>query len=186
MIIWNLINIKKTLTSCRFPATSPSKLSQVFSQISTTRIVRWPFCPFPHCWSLPSNHVLSCSIKDVDVEAVFLHPDEPALEFEGFLKKQYPRVRYFQVIEELYFHLASECGLSLIETLQNDDKISHTGISYGGRRSRPSPSRQRRCCPYTHQQILPGDFYPSRLPPLFIDWPLKVLLFKGPWRWGCF
>ena len=36
--------------------------------------------------------------KDVDVEAVFLHPDEPALEFEGFLKKQYPRVRYFQVI----------------------------------------------------------------------------------------
>ena len=37
------------------------------------------------------------STKDVDVEAVFLHPDEPALEFEGFLKKQYPRVRYFQV-----------------------------------------------------------------------------------------
>ena len=55
--------------------------------------------------------------KDVDVEAVFLHPDEPALEFEGFLKKQYPRVRYFQVREELYFHLASEYGFSLIETL---------------------------------------------------------------------
>ena len=34
--------------------------------------------------------------EDVDVEAVFLHPDEPELEFEGFLKKQYPRVRYFQ------------------------------------------------------------------------------------------
>ena len=30
------------------------------------------------------------------MEAVFLHPDEPELEFEGFLKKQYPRVRYFQ------------------------------------------------------------------------------------------
>ena len=29
--------------------------------------------------------------EDVDVEAVFLHPDEPELEFEGFLKKQYPR-----------------------------------------------------------------------------------------------
>ena len=51
------------------------------------------------------------------MEAVFLHPDEPALEFEGFLKKQYPRVRYFQVREELYFHLASEYGFSLIETL---------------------------------------------------------------------
>ena len=36
-------------------------------------------------------------MKDVDVEAVFLHPDEPALEFEGFLRKKYPRVRYFQV-----------------------------------------------------------------------------------------
>ena len=34
--------------------------------------------------------------EDVDVEAVFLHPDEPELEFEGFLKKKYPRVRYFQ------------------------------------------------------------------------------------------
>ena len=34
--------------------------------------------------------------EDVDVEDVFLHPDEPELEFEGFLKKQYPRVRYFQ------------------------------------------------------------------------------------------
>ena len=34
--------------------------------------------------------------EDVDVEAVFLHPDEPELEFEGFLKKQYPRIRYFQ------------------------------------------------------------------------------------------
>ena len=34
--------------------------------------------------------------EDIDVEAVFLHPDEPELEFEGFLKKQYPRVRYFQ------------------------------------------------------------------------------------------
>ena len=34
--------------------------------------------------------------EDVDVEAVFLHPDEPELEFEGFLKKHYPRVRYFQ------------------------------------------------------------------------------------------
>ena len=34
--------------------------------------------------------------EDVDVEAVFLHPDEPELEFEGFLKKQYPRVHYFQ------------------------------------------------------------------------------------------
>jgi hypothetical protein len=34
--------------------------------------------------------------EDVDVEAVFLHPDEPELEFQGFLKKQYPRVRYFQ------------------------------------------------------------------------------------------
>ena len=70
------------------------------------------------------------------MEAVFLHPDEPALEFEGFLKKQYPRVRYFQVIEELYCHLASECGLSLIEALQNDNftlYISHPGISYGGR-----------------------------------------------------
>merc|ERR1719215_2094569 len=33
---------------------------------------------------------------DVDIEAVFLHPDEPELEFEGFLKKRYPRVRYFQ------------------------------------------------------------------------------------------
>ena len=55
------------------------------------------------------------------MEAVFLHPDEPALEFEGFLKKQYPRVRYFQVREELYFHLASEYDFSLIETLQNDN-----------------------------------------------------------------
>jgi len=27
---------------------------------------------------------------------VFLHPDEPELEFVGFLKKKYPRVRYFQ------------------------------------------------------------------------------------------
>jgi hypothetical protein len=35
--------------------------------------------------------------EDVDVEAVFLHPDEPELEFQGFLKKQYPRVRYYQV-----------------------------------------------------------------------------------------
>ena len=34
--------------------------------------------------------------EDVDVEAVFLHPDEPELEFEGFLKKKYPRVHYFQ------------------------------------------------------------------------------------------
>ena len=34
--------------------------------------------------------------EDVDVEAVFLHPDEPELEFVGFLKKKYPRVRYFQ------------------------------------------------------------------------------------------
>ena len=39
-ITLNLIDIKKTLTSFRFPATSPSKLSQVFSRISTTRIVR--------------------------------------------------------------------------------------------------------------------------------------------------
>ena len=28
--------------------------------------------------------------EDVDVEAVFLHPDEPELEFKGFLKEQYP------------------------------------------------------------------------------------------------
>ena len=39
---------------------------------------------------------MSNSREDVDVEAVFLHPDEPELEFEGFLKKRYPRVRYFQ------------------------------------------------------------------------------------------
>ena len=74
-------------------------------------------------------------------------------------------------------------NVSLIETLQNDDLtlyISHTGLSYGGWRSRPGPSRQRRCCPHTHQQILPGDFYPSRLLPLFIGWLLKVLLFKDP------
>ena len=112
-IFLDLIDVKKTLASCRFPATSPSKLSQVFSRISTTRIVRLSFCPFPHCWVI-SNHFLSFCTKDVDVEAVFLHPDEPALEFEGFLKKQYPRVRYFQVIEELYFHIATECGLSLV------------------------------------------------------------------------
>ena len=42
-------------------------------------------------------------MKDVDVEAVFLHPDEPALEFEGFLRKKYPRVRYFQVSISLFF-----------------------------------------------------------------------------------
>ena len=30
------------------------------------------------------------------MEAVFLHPDEPELEFEGFLKKRSPKVRYFQ------------------------------------------------------------------------------------------
>ena len=119
-ITLDLIDIKKTLTSFRFPATSPSKLSQVFSRISTTRIVRSSFCPCPH-WRLLSIHVLSFCTKDVDVEAVFLHPDEPALEFEGFLKKQYPRVRYFQVKEELYFHLRSICGLSLIETVQNDN-----------------------------------------------------------------
>ena len=34
--------------------------------------------------------------EDEDIEAVFLHPDEPELEFEGFLKKKYPKVRYFQ------------------------------------------------------------------------------------------
>ena len=33
---------------------------------------------------------------DEEVEAVFLHPDEPELEFEGFLKKRSPKVRYFQ------------------------------------------------------------------------------------------
>ena len=27
---------------------------------------------------------------------MFLHPDEPELEFEGFLKKRSPKVRYFQ------------------------------------------------------------------------------------------
>lgn len=30
------------------------------------------------------------------MEAIFLHPDEPELEFEGFLKKRSPKVRYFQ------------------------------------------------------------------------------------------
>ena len=34
--------------------------------------------------------------EDAEVEAVFLHPDEPELEFEGFLKKKSPKVRYFQ------------------------------------------------------------------------------------------
>ena len=34
--------------------------------------------------------------EDADTEAVFLHPDEPELEFEGFLKKKFPKVKYFQ------------------------------------------------------------------------------------------
>ena len=34
--------------------------------------------------------------EDAETEAVFLHPDEPELEFEGFLKKKSPKVRYFQ------------------------------------------------------------------------------------------
>ena len=34
--------------------------------------------------------------EDEDIEAVFLHPDEPDLDFEGFLKKKSPKVRYFQ------------------------------------------------------------------------------------------
>ena len=33
---------------------------------------------------------------DVDVEVVFLHRAEPDLEFEGLLKKQHTRVKYFQ------------------------------------------------------------------------------------------
>ena len=55
-----------------------------------------------------------CS-QDVDVEAVFLHPDEPPLEFEGFLKKQYPRIRYFQVISRNL-----ESGTSKSETVSKD------------------------------------------------------------------
>ena len=34
--------------------------------------------------------------EDADTEALFLHPDEPELEFEGFLKKKFPKVKYFQ------------------------------------------------------------------------------------------
>ena len=33
---------------------------------------------------------------DVDVEVVFLHRAEPDLEFEGLLKRQHTRVKYFQ------------------------------------------------------------------------------------------
>ena len=46
--------------------------------------------------SLFPPYLFSFLREDVDVEAVFLHPDEPELEFVGFLKKKYPRVRYFQ------------------------------------------------------------------------------------------
>ena len=42
------------------------------------------------------NILLSKNFRaDVDIEAVFLHPDEPELEFEGFLKKRYPRYVIF-------------------------------------------------------------------------------------------
>ena len=34
---------------------------------------------------------------DVDVDVVFLHRAEPDLEFEGLLKRQHTRVKYFQV-----------------------------------------------------------------------------------------
>jgi len=34
--------------------------------------------------------------EDVDVEVVFLHSAEPDLEFEGFLKRQHTRLKYFQ------------------------------------------------------------------------------------------
>jgi len=34
--------------------------------------------------------------EDVDVEVVFLHRSEPDLEFEGLLKRQHTRVKYFQ------------------------------------------------------------------------------------------
>merc|ERR1719193_3036966 len=34
--------------------------------------------------------------EDVDVEVVFLHRAEPDLEFEGLLKRQHTRVKYFQ------------------------------------------------------------------------------------------
>ena len=33
---------------------------------------------------------------DVDVDVVFLHRAEPDLEFEGLLKRQHTRVKYFQ------------------------------------------------------------------------------------------
>lgn len=36
---------------------------------------------------------------DVDVDVVFLHRAEPDLEFEGLLKRQHTRVKYFQVRE---------------------------------------------------------------------------------------
>ena len=35
---------------------------------------------------------------DVDVDVVFLHRAEPDLEFEGLLKRQHTRVKYFQVV----------------------------------------------------------------------------------------
>ena len=69
---------------------------------------------------------------DVDVDVVFLHRAEPDLEFEGLLKRQHTRVKYFQGslmnavdLERAKVHEADACLV-----LANKEICQYLVISY--------------------------------------------------------
>ena len=66
---------------------------------------------------------------DVDVDVVFLHRAEPDLEFEGLLKRQHTRVKYFQgsLMNALDLERAKVSITMIINVGRNHNYISSSG-----------------------------------------------------------